>query len=88
MTSTVRLFERPDQQVAWDRLVAAAPNGHLLQSWAWGELKAGFGWRVQRLAVGEHVDVQALPGQGHAQLDKGGGGHVDRLGVVENIITR
>ncbi|MGD9146407.1 MAG: peptidoglycan bridge formation glycyltransferase FemA/FemB family protein [Anaerolineae bacterium] len=53
MTLALKLFERPDQQVAWDRLVAAAPNGHLLQSWAWGELKAGFGWRVQRLAVGD-----------------------------------
>jgi peptidoglycan pentaglycine glycine transferase (the first glycine) len=65
MTSTVRLFERPDQQVAWDRLVAAAPNGHLLQSWAWGELKAGFGWRVQRLAVGDacaQVLYRRLPG--------------------------
>ena len=35
----------------WDRLVAADPNGHLLQSWAWGELKAEFGWRPVRLAV-------------------------------------
>jgi lipid II:glycine glycyltransferase (peptidoglycan interpeptide bridge formation enzyme) len=53
MTSAVKLFEHPDQQIAWDRLATAAPNGHLLQSWAWGELKAGFGWRVQRLAVGD-----------------------------------
>ncbi|MGD9047768.1 MAG: peptidoglycan bridge formation glycyltransferase FemA/FemB family protein, partial [Anaerolineae bacterium] len=65
MTLALKLFERPDQQVAWDRLVAAAPNGHLLQSWAWGELKAGFGWRVQRLAVGDasaQVLYRRLPG--------------------------
>jgi lipid II:glycine glycyltransferase (peptidoglycan interpeptide bridge formation enzyme) len=27
-------------------------NGHLLQSWAWGELKTRFGWRARRLALG------------------------------------
>ena len=39
-------------RAAWDALVVAAPGGHLLQSWAWGELKAQFGWRVERVAVG------------------------------------
>ena len=65
MTSTVRLFDRPDQQVAWDRLVAAVPGSHILQSWAWGELKARFGWHVQRLAVGDacaQVLYRSLPG--------------------------
>jgi peptidoglycan pentaglycine glycine transferase (the first glycine) len=37
---------------AWTELVAAAPNGHVLQSWAWGELKSEFGWSVMRLAEG------------------------------------
>ncbi|MCL7454685.1 MAG: aminoacyltransferase [Anaerolineae bacterium] len=32
-------------------MIAAAPTGHVLQSWAWGALKDRFGWRVQRLAV-------------------------------------
>jgi peptidoglycan pentaglycine glycine transferase (the first glycine) len=41
-----------DHPAAWADRVRAAPNGHLLQSWAWGELKARFGWRVVRLAVG------------------------------------
>lgn len=27
-------------------------NGHLLQSWAWGEFKAKHGWEVERVAVG------------------------------------
>jgi lipid II:glycine glycyltransferase (peptidoglycan interpeptide bridge formation enzyme) len=35
----------------WDRLVAQDPRGHLLQTWAWGELKARFGWSPLRLAV-------------------------------------
>lgn len=36
---------------AWDAFVADHPAGHLLQTWAWGELKARFGWRVTRLAL-------------------------------------
>jgi len=35
----------------WDAFVSEHPMGHLLQTWAWGELKARFGWRVIRLAV-------------------------------------
>ena len=35
---------------AWDASLTAA-GGHLLQTWAWGELKAGFGWSAQRLAA-------------------------------------
>jgi lipid II:glycine glycyltransferase (peptidoglycan interpeptide bridge formation enzyme) len=48
----VENFDRPEQQAAWEARLAAAPGGHLLQSWAWGELKASFGWRVERLAAG------------------------------------
>ena len=36
---------------AWDELVARDPRGHLLQTWAWGELKRAFGWIPVRLAV-------------------------------------
>jgi len=36
---------------AWDALVAWDHRGHLLQTWAWGELKAAFGWVPVRLAV-------------------------------------
>jgi|YNPBryunderm2012_1023409.scaffolds.fasta_scaffold27573_1 lipid II:glycine glycyltransferase (peptidoglycan interpeptide bridge formation enzyme) len=35
----------------WDAFVAAHPQGSLLQHGAWGELKAGFGWRARRIAV-------------------------------------
>ena len=38
--------------VAWDASLTAA-GGHLLQTWAWGDLKAGFGWSAQRLAAME-----------------------------------
>ncbi len=33
----------------WDRIVLAQPDGNLLQSWAWGELQARFGWVVERI---------------------------------------
>jgi lipid II:glycine glycyltransferase (peptidoglycan interpeptide bridge formation enzyme) len=36
---------------AWDSFVTSHPNGHLLQSWGWGELKAGAGWHPLRLAL-------------------------------------
>jgi len=33
----------------WDDMLLSLPAPHLLQSWAWGELKAGFGWSAKRL---------------------------------------
>jgi len=65
MVPAVRLFDQPDEQDAWDGLVSSAPGGHVLQSWAWGELKARFGWAVQRVAVGEacaQVLYRSVPG--------------------------
>jgi lipid II:glycine glycyltransferase (peptidoglycan interpeptide bridge formation enzyme) len=38
----------------WDALVAQDPNGHLLQTWAWGELKGAFGWRPVRFCLDEN----------------------------------
>lgn len=45
---------------AWDRLVAQEPRGHLLQTWAWGELKGAFGWTPIRLAL--EIDGQLVAG--------------------------
>jgi lipid II:glycine glycyltransferase (peptidoglycan interpeptide bridge formation enzyme) len=58
MTSTTQFFNVPSEARDWDDLVVAA-SGHVLQSWAWGELKAQFGWRVQRLSV-SHAHAQVL----------------------------
>jgi peptidoglycan pentaglycine glycine transferase (the first glycine) len=41
---------------AWDRCVARDARGHLLQTWAWGELKREFGWTPIRIAVTEGAD--------------------------------
>jgi peptidoglycan pentaglycine glycine transferase (the first glycine) len=35
----------------WDEFVSSHSSGHLLQSWNWGELKAGAGWHPLRLAL-------------------------------------
>jgi len=34
----------------WDKLLSQYPDAHLLQSCAWGELKARFGWEVVRIS--------------------------------------
>ena len=65
MISTAGIHKQRDGQTAWDELVAATPGGHVLQSWAWGELKGRFGWSVQRLAVdgaAAQVLFRSLPG--------------------------
>lgn len=45
----VRKVEAHESQ-AWDEFVSSASNGHLLQSWAWGEFKRDYGWQPVRLA--------------------------------------
>jgi len=65
MIPTAKLFDQPDQQVVWDDLVSSMPGGHVLQCWAWGELKARFGWAVQRVAAGDacaQVLYRTVPG--------------------------
>lgn len=54
-----------DQQPRWDRFVNDHPHGHFLQSWGWGELKAGAGWYPLRLALWDESQGQMV---GAAQL--------------------
>lgn len=42
----------------WDDFVYTN-DGHLLQTWAWGELKARFGWSMHRLAIEKHGTLVA-----------------------------
>jgi peptidoglycan pentaglycine glycine transferase (the first glycine) len=39
------------QQREWDTFVSGSYQGHLLQSWGWGELKAAANWQPLRLAL-------------------------------------
>lgn len=50
MTAPLRPLDRPPDD-RWDAFVAGHPNGHLLQSSAWGRLRAAQGWRVERTAL-------------------------------------
>lgn len=43
----------------WDRLLAGCPEPSLLQSYGWGEVQGGSGWRVHRLQVA--TGAGALP---------------------------
>ena len=54
----------------WDRFVAAHPQAHILQTSPWGQLKAAFGWQVERVALmreerpvaGAQILYRRLPG--------------------------
>lgn len=57
-TTQLAVIEYTDA-VTWDELVARQRDGHILQSWAWGELKARFGWRPLRIAITDGTSVAA-----------------------------
>lgn len=38
---------------AWNRWIGQSPEGHVLQSFEWGECKRQFGWSVERIALVE-----------------------------------
>lgn len=44
---------------AWDRFVASHPQAHILQTSPWGELKAAFGWEVERVVLARWVEEPA-----------------------------
>lgn len=48
LDSTMDSFPAP---ISWDAFVAQDSRGHLLQTWAWGELKDAFGWTPIRVGV-------------------------------------
>jgi len=48
----------------WEAYLTHFPDAHLLQTAAWGELKASFGWQAQRVVAGEtgaQVLFRSLP---------------------------
>ncbi|HEY9076886.1 MAG TPA: peptidoglycan bridge formation glycyltransferase FemA/FemB family protein [Anaerolineaceae bacterium] len=59
----------------WDAYLMRHPNAHLLQTSAWGDLKAGYGWQVERIhsdECGGQVLFRQLPlGFSLAYLPKG-----------------
>lgn len=52
------LLEIVTDASTWDSYVEGV-GGHILQSWAWGELKSRFGWRAERVAWREEDSFYA-----------------------------
>ena len=87
---------------AWDAMLRASPQGHLLQSWAWGEFKSRFGWRALRVAVedggelvaGAQILLRRLPYRCLAYVPKGpcldpsNEKHVDLLWTAVHRVAR
>ncbi len=65
----------------WDNFLENYPNTHILQTSAWGDLKAGSGWTVARIVnqgCGAQVLLRALPlGLHIAYLPKGPVGELE-----------
>jgi lipid II:glycine glycyltransferase (peptidoglycan interpeptide bridge formation enzyme) len=61
--------------IEWDQFIARAPDAHILQVSAWGELKTAFGWQAIRVIQGEcgaQIHFRRLPfGFSMAYLPKG-----------------
>src|ERR1700726_2350876 len=48
------------QREQWDAFVSRHPQGHLMQSWGWGELKAASGWSPVHIALyNEEREIEA-----------------------------
>lgn len=43
-----------DKAQEWDSALASLPYAHVLQSWAWGEIKTRHGWRATRVLFREN----------------------------------
>ncbi len=65
---------------AWDAFVCRHPDGHVLQTWAWGAHQSEFGWQVERVALTQNGEIVAgaqvlfkslLPGITRAYVPKG-----------------
>lgn len=59
MTIAIKEYTDRDE---WDALVKRHPQGHLLQSWGWGALKAQFGWTPLRLGIVASGDTMPRAG--------------------------
>ncbi len=49
----------------WENYLASFPEAHILQTRAWGDLKAAFGWKAAYIIT---LETDASPGQLGAQI--------------------
>jgi peptidoglycan pentaglycine glycine transferase (the first glycine) len=62
LDGTQMVLLRSDEQVLWERLLTSSPQSHLLQCWAWGEIKQAFGWTPLRVALWDPESLRLLAG--------------------------
>lgn len=58
----------------WDAFLSRAPEAHVLQTAAWGDLKSAFGWQPERITVGQtgaQILFRRMAGLSIAYLPKG-----------------
>jgi peptidoglycan pentaglycine glycine transferase (the first glycine) len=73
----------PDQRQLWDKFVTTHSQGHFLQSWGWGTLKANAGWHPLRVGLWDTQREQIVAG---AQILRRTAGHIPpRLGHLAYI---
>lgn len=58
MTDIILVDNQLDRDT-WDEFVAQQSDGHLLQSWGWGDFKAAFGWQPMRVALSASTKIVA-----------------------------
>lgn len=57
-----KTFKLETSPAAWQAALAQLPNGHALQSWAWGEFKSRWGWEAMPMTMtvaGNHWEPRA-----------------------------
>ncbi len=91
-------MRRIEGAAEWDALVLGLDTAHVLQSYGWGELKARWGWRVERLAWRQngralaaaqllHRDIAATPFR-IGYVPKGPlVGAISDVGLWERVLT-
>ncbi len=83
---------QPVSPSAWDDFINHHPEAHLLQTRAWGSLKAEFGWQAERVIVGDcgaQVLFRHLPlGFTFAYLPKGPVGNPQSWAPLWKAIDR
>ncbi|MCS7220058.1 MAG: peptidoglycan bridge formation glycyltransferase FemA/FemB family protein [Anaerolineae bacterium] len=57
--SCLSTLDRTLTDSTWDAFLAHRPDVHILQHRLWGELKARFGWRAERVAIARQGQVLA-----------------------------
>lgn len=58
---TLRTIDACESDI-WDKFVTTHSQGHFLQSWGWGTLKAGAGWHPLRVALWDAQREQIIAG--------------------------